>query len=64
MSARPCRLTQTRVAAEHVQDALTGLPLVPAAVARAPQGHFGAAVPHVVGGHYRAWRLKEEQKHK
>lgn len=65
-ACRPSRrhaswLTQTCVAAEHVQDALTALPFVPAAVTRAPQGHFSAAVAHVVGGHYRAWWLKEEQ---
>lgn len=48
-------LTQTDVVAEHVQDALTALPFVPAAVTRAPLGHFCAAVAHIVGSHDSAW---------
>lgn len=44
-------LTQTYVAAEHVQDALTALPFVPTAVTHAPLGHLCAAVAHVVGSH-------------
>lgn len=44
-------LTQTGVAAEHVQDSLAALHLVAAAVTRAPLGHLGAAVAHVVGSH-------------
>lgn len=51
MCSRVVLLTQTQIAAEHVQDALTALPIVPAAFTRAPLGHLGAAVTHVVRSH-------------
>lgn len=54
------QLTQTQVAAEHMQDPLTALPFVATAVTRAPLGHFCAAVAHVVGGHDGAWLLMED----
>lgn len=38
-----------------MQDALTALPLVAAAVTRAPLGHLCAAVAHIVGSHDGAW---------
>lgn len=44
-------LTQADVVSEHVEDALTAVPFVPTAVARAPLGHLGAAVAHIVGSH-------------
>lgn len=56
----PIQLTQTQVAAEHMQDPLTALPFIATAVTRAPLGHFCAAVAHVVGGHDGAWLLTEE----
>lgn len=55
-------LTQTYVVAEHVEDALTALPFVAAALARAPLGHLCAAVAHIVGSHDGAWWVKEEGK--
>lgn len=51
MCSRVVLLTQTQIAAEHVQDALTALPVVPAAFTRAPLGHLGAAVTHIVRSH-------------
>ena len=38
-----------------MQDALAALPLVPAALTRAPLRHVRAAVAHVVGGHDGSW---------
>lgn len=55
-------LTQTYVVAEHVEDALTALPFVAAALARAPLGHLCAAVAHIVGSHDGAWSVKGEGK--
>lgn len=57
-------LTQARVAAEQVQDALAGLPFVAAAVTRAPLRHVCAAVAHVVGSHDGACVKKEDKKEK
>lgn len=48
-------LTQALVVAEHVEDALATLPLVAAAVARAPLGNLRAAVAHIVRSHDGAW---------
>lgn len=44
-----------------MQDALTSLPFVPAAVTCAPLGHFHAAVAHIVGSHDGAWLQKEDK---
>lgn len=51
-------LTEALVVAEHVEDALATLPLIAAAVARAPLGHLGAAVADVVWSHDGAWWQK------